>query len=251
MQGIIKREKHSIPFLPNFPKMTREYKLAVDDLFFSRNIQTIDPGDTVIFLGSPIMIKEEVLALGKLPIDESNLVVVSGGPSPAYRKFGPEFVGAALIEIFKGTFSFDLKEAESYRVRRRSYDRFPHLRRKINKNIFFEIFSTNTYENISRCGPVLKDHCDKVVLAATIEQIPRAIETLKTIVGPDVEARGLPYNPKIADKWDKSPLWRSRFNAEISRMQAYSDESNPKIKNHIKLSDETRAKLEKVRECSR
>jgi hypothetical protein len=34
-------------------------------------------------------------------------------------------------------------------------------------------------------------------------------------------------------------------------MQTYSDESNSKITNHIKLSEETRAKLEKVRECSR
>ncbi|MDR1071796.1 MAG: hypothetical protein LBL21_04095 [Rickettsiales bacterium] len=251
MKGIIRRDKHSIPFWAIPPKMTPEYKSAMDDLFFSQNISSIEHGDTIVSLGSPIVIKEQVYTIGSLPLDDSNIVVVSGGHSPAYKRFGPEFVGAAAIEIFKGTFAFDLKEAESFRVQKRLYEKFPYT---IINNIIWECDlegydSSNAYESIANSWELLKVYNPKmrrVVLATTIEDIPRAIETFRTIAGLSVEVRGLPYNPDVADKWHKNIYWRGRFASEAAKLSAFSDENNTRIKNPIKLLPETRMKLEKA-----
>jgi hypothetical protein len=196
------------------------------------------------------MIREQVDALGRLSLSPSNLVIVSGGPSPAYKKFGPEFIGAAAVEIFKGTFAFDLKKPESHRVINRMGRRFPDLRRQY---IFPEDISTNTYENLAQSFIMAKgrDPSAGIVLLATIEQIPRSIETLKTIVKTDRNVKGMPINPWVVDNWHQSLWWRSRFHAEISRLEKYSNSENGDVKNPIDLLPATRAKLSKILEVSR
>ncbi|MDR2269215.1 MAG: hypothetical protein LBD94_03470, partial [Rickettsiales bacterium] len=209
-------------------------------------------GDALIALGSPIIIKEQTHTLGTLNIDDSNVVVISGGLSSAYKKFGPEYIGAVAVEIFKGTFDTGIKNPESSRVYSKLVKDYPTSR---ITSMWIECNSSNTYENISESYDVLKYLGmlrKNIVLAGTIEQLPRAIETLRTVAKkdrPDINIKGLPYNPKIAETWHKSLWWRSRFAAEIERLRHYScDES---AENRIELSELTRAKLQKLLELSR
>lgn len=252
MDGLIKRDKNAIPFLSKVPKMTEEYKIAIDDLFFSKNICSYGPNDSIIFLGSPIMIKEQIETFEWLPPKPSNLVVISGGLSPAYKKIGPEFIGAAVIEILKGTFSFDLKKPEARRVIDILCKRMPKL---ASLNIYQECRSTNTYENIENSLDMIKslNGSPNIVLAATIEQLPRAIETFKTIAGAkglDFNAKGMPINPEVQSYWAESFWWRRRFHAEVLRLEKYSNLENAQVINHIKLSPAIRTKLQAVLELS-
>lgn len=247
MKGIVKRNKFSIPYWIFPPKMTYEYGNAMDNLYFGKNIAIFNSseleGNICIVPGNPTMLKEQVNAIGKF-IENFNFypnVITTGGVSPGYSHFF-EAIGIFFIELFKGTFGFDIKQPEATRLANRLNKKYPQL------SVIQETKSKNLYENMEYAYGLLKriDCLEKIVIVASAEALPRAIETFKTVMyqnADNYDIVGMPINPELKDKWHKSLWWRGRFEAERLRLMAYSDPKNTRLKKRIELSEEAHDKL--------
>jgi len=257
MPDFIKRGANSQPYFAARPIMTDEYIAGVNELFFNYEAP-FEPYSyhAAILLGSPLLIKDMARTARDLThYNHISPVIMSGGPSPAYDKFGPEFIGCALYEILNGTFDTNLKRPESVRADKQLHKILKKNNLPRPKNILLEGASRNTYQNLEISWDMVlrgarQRRLDCIAIYGAAETLPRAVETFKTVTlgtpGENIEVRAVPYCLTDAHNWVFSPKIQSRIAAEVRRLSTYSDEKNTHIKNHIKLSDDRRKKLERV-----
>jgi len=258
--GIVKRDKTAIPFFSLPPRIrpddVAEYKQNMESLFFQNtaSIEDVAGNDWVkIITGDPTMLREQAKTLVSLAQSNGGGVwptILSGGSAPAYKKFSLEFIGAAAIEILKGTFDFDLKLPESFRLFNRAFGKgqtylefekpSPEgFRRPVSRNrdgslkCVLDMSSTNTYENLEAAYKIMveynlnKPEEKKIAIFANCEAA-RAVETFKTVVdklapaGTAYEVKGVFVDPKKFKNWYGNLWLHSRLTSEYWRLVKYS-----------------------------
>jgi len=254
MTGLIKRDKWSIPYFCIPPKVTEEYVIAINDLFFN-GITNFDTNEIkgAILLGNPMWIKQMANVAHELTQKYNIPVILSGGPSPAYKKLGFESVGCGAFEIIKGT--FDPKVPESIRamtVLNKMLSGKP-----IPNNIITEDQSANTYQNLEysweklavnrlqNTGP-FAIYADSISLLRAAETFRTVLENSNVLNWKQIKLYTVPYAADRECGWQFDYILRGRIAAEVSRIVNYSNPVNPHVKKHIKLGADTMIKLSRV-----